>query len=419
MVVIPDLKVELELYFVPCDNADAVRKLLSWELTGAWVNEAREVPREVVIAARSRCGRYPSLRDLENPAAPGWAGVIFDTNMPEDELNYIPMWAGLTEPPDWMDNATRAQMIKPDEVSIFLQPPGLIPERDGKGGVKSFKPNPKAENLKNLRPGYYMAQLSGNTSAWVLNMVCCEVRKSTDVRLVYPSYNREVHVAPERLEWNPRLPLLVGADFARNPSVVVGQEEEGTLRILREWAGINVDVASYVRDTVVPQMNVLFPGWQKIQGWGDPSGSHRTGADDTTAFSHAREGGLQLVPCWTNDPDERQRAVTRRLERLHQGAPAIVFSPVCTVLIGGFNGGYRFEKKKIEGTHDEYKEEPNKNLFSHSHDALQYLCAGLDRGSRRNEMQMRAAARSAGPMPNGRVKVDPLSLSRASRMRGR
>ncbi len=417
-VRLPDLKVEIEVYFVPCDNADAVRKLLSWELTGAWINEAREVPREVVIAARSRCGRYPSLRDLADPSRPGWSGVLLDTNMPEDELHYLVQWAGLADPPEWMDNATRVQMHKPDEVKLFIQPPGLLVQRDSRGAVQGFKPNPRAENLKNLRPGYYTSQLSGNTSAWVLNMCCCDIRKAADVRLVYPAFNREMHVAPAKLEWNPLRPLLVGMDFARNPAVVVGQEDEGVLRILREWPGINIDVAAHVRDRVVPEMNMLFPGWQKIQGWGDPSGSGRTGGDDTTAFLHAREGGLPLVPAWTNDPEERQRAVTRRLERLQGGGPAIVIDPRCTTLIGGFSGGYRFERLKVEGTLDQYRDAPAKNLFSHIHDALQYLCTGLDRGSRRSEQQQRHEARGAS-LPNGRVKVDPLALARLSRRGGR
>lgn len=414
---LPDLKVEMEVWFVPCDDAASVKKLLSWNLTGVWVNEAREVMREVVIALRSRCGRYPSLKDLAEPERPGWAGVFMDTNAPEDELHYLCMWAGWTEPPEWMDAATRALMTKPSEVRLFIQPPGMLVERDSKGGVKGFRLNPRAENLKNLRPGYYQAQLAGNVAAWVLNMVCCEVRKATDQRLVFPAYRREVHVAAEKLDWNPKLPLLIGMDFARNPAVILAQQDESILRLLREWIGINIDVAAFVRETVVPEMNQLFPGWEKMQGWGDPAGTARTGGDAKTAFQHAREGGLVLVPAWTNDPDERQRAVTRRLERMVQGSPAILISPVCTTLIGGFNGGYVFERLKVEGTLDQYRDAPRKNLFSHIQDALQALVLGVDRGNRQTEQQQRAAARAAGAMPNGRVKIDPLALARQSRLR--
>jgi hypothetical protein len=242
-------------------------------------------------------------------------------------------------------------------------------------------------------------------------MCCCEVRKAADLRLVYPTFREKVHVASRHLEYDPAHPLLFGGDFARNPVVIVGQEIGGQLRILREFCGANIDVAAFTRDRVVPALNQLYPGWQerRPRGWGDPSGGNRTGGDDSTAFQHAKEGGLALYPCWTNDPDERVRAVTRRLERLVGEGPALVVDPRCTMLLGGFKGGYRYERKKVEGAIDEFKEEPRKDMFSHPHDGLQYLCAGLDRGSRATDEQLRRQAREAGPRPNGRVRVDPLS----------
>lgn len=405
-VRLADLKVEIELWFVPMDDIAAVKKVLSWNLTGVWINEAREVPREVVIALRSRCGRFPPLKDLEDPENPGWAGVIMDTNAPEDELHYLCMWAGWTEPPEWMDQATRSLMLKPKTVTIYQQPPGLIAERDAKGAITGFKANPKAENIKHLRRGYYQAQLDGNTTSWILNMCCGEVRKAVDQRLVYPEFRREVHVAP--VKWDATRPAtLIGMDFARNPAVAVGQDIDGQLRIIREFVGINIDVAAFVKETVIPQMNQLYPDF-KLRGWGDPSGNGRTGGDASTAFIHARESGLSLVPAWTNDPAERQRAVSRRLSRLTNGTPAIVIDPSCTTLVGGFAGGYRFERKKVEGTIDEYKDEPLKNLFSHIHDALQYLVSGLDRGSGKTPDEQRRQARESGPLPNGRVRITPM-----------
>lgn len=402
-------RVEIELWFVPMDDLAALKKVLSWNLTGCWINEAREIMREAVIQLRSRCGRFPALKDLADPTKPGWAGVLMDTNAPEDELHYLCMWAGWTTPPEWMDNTTRALMTKPAEVHIFQQPPGLLPQRDAKGDIAGFKVNPRAENIKHLRPGYYMAQLPGNTSSWILNMCCSEVRRAADQRLVYPDYRREVHVAASKLEYDPRFgDLLVGMDFARNPAAVFAQSADGQLRILREFVGINVDVAAFVAATIMPQVNQLWPN-VKIRGWGDPSGNSRTGGDDSTAFTHAREGGLALVPAWTNDPNERQRAVTRRLTRMVGGAAGVVIDPSCTTLIGGFNGGYRFQRIKVEGTLDEYKDEPMKNLFSHIHDAAQYLMTGLDRGSGRTTAQQKQAAREAGPLPNGRVRRQPES----------
>jgi hypothetical protein len=398
-------KIELEMLFMPMDRPDQIRAALGLELTGVWANEARELSRDVLINLRSRCGRYPSQRSLGGK--PFWAGLIGDTNAPEDELHYLAMWAGLTQPPDWMDPATVRMMTKPEGVTIFMQPPGLLPVRDRQGRVQEFGDNPKAENLQNLRPGYYRSQLAGNTSAWVLNMVCGEVGKSTPTRAVHPDFARDVHVAQRPLVWDPKRPLLVGMDFARNPAMAVAQEVDGVLLVLKEWIGTNISVQLFVRK-VMPELRQAFPD-AEIRGWGDPSGGNRTGADDSTAFTHAREEGLVLVRCWTNDPEERIAAVDRRLTTLSGGSPRLIFCPKgCPTLISGLAGAYAFHRVMVEGTVDQFHEEPRKNLYSHICDGLQYLAAGLDRGSKRTPLQQQMAARM-GPIPNGRQKYDPLS----------
>ena len=185
-IVLEQQKVDLEVLFVPLDRPDQVKKLLSMELTGGWVNEAREIPREIIIELRRRCGRFPSKR---SGATPGWAGVLWDTNAPEDEMHYLCMWAGWTPPPEWMDPMTRKMMALPENMKIFVQPPGLLPIRDERGHVVEFRDNPKAENMKNLRPGYYRSQLSGSTLDATLNMVCCEPRKAGSTRPVQPQFN--------------------------------------------------------------------------------------------------------------------------------------------------------------------------------------------------------------------------------------
>ncbi|MGQ5525469.1 hypothetical protein ACUHMQ_19695 [Chitinimonas sp. PSY-7] len=45
------------------------------------------------------------------------------------------------------------------------------------------------------------------------------------------------------------------------------------------------------------------------------------------------------------------------------------------VLIKGFNGGYQYRKMLVPGE-ERYTETPDKNRFSHPHDALQYVALG-------------------------------------------
>ena len=72
-------EIELEVIFLALDRPEDVKKLLSLELTGIWINEAREIPKSIVDACSMRVGRYPSMRD----GGPSWYGVICDTNPPD------------------------------------------------------------------------------------------------------------------------------------------------------------------------------------------------------------------------------------------------------------------------------------------------------------------------------------------------
>ena len=78
---------------------------------------------------------------------------------------------------------TRKMMALPENMTIFVQPPGLLPIRDERGHVVEFPDNPKAENMKNLRPGYYRSQLSGSTPDATLNILFAE---HLDVDVVPP-----------------------------------------------------------------------------------------------------------------------------------------------------------------------------------------------------------------------------------------
>ena len=66
-------------------SIEDVKKLLSLELTGVWVNEAREIPKSIIDAVTMRCGRFPSMRE----GGPSWSGVICDTNAPEEDASVV------------------------------------------------------------------------------------------------------------------------------------------------------------------------------------------------------------------------------------------------------------------------------------------------------------------------------------------
>jgi hypothetical protein len=62
--------------FRALDRPEDKKKLLSLEVTGAYINEAREMPKEVFDVLQQRVGRYPSKMQ----GGPSWFGIWMDTN---------------------------------------------------------------------------------------------------------------------------------------------------------------------------------------------------------------------------------------------------------------------------------------------------------------------------------------------------
>jgi hypothetical protein len=68
----------------------------------------------------------------------------------------------------------------------------------------------------------------------------------------------------------------------------------------------------------------------------------------------------------------RREAVAKYLTRLVDGAPALLVDPSCDMIRRGFNGRYQFRRLQVVGKEFQYKDVPDKNEYSHLHDALQY-----------------------------------------------
>ena len=65
---------DLEVMFRALDRPDDVKKVLSLELTGAWVNEAREVPKSIIDALGDRTARLVGST-MRRRSAP-WSTVL-------------------------------------------------------------------------------------------------------------------------------------------------------------------------------------------------------------------------------------------------------------------------------------------------------------------------------------------------------
>ena len=124
---------DLEVIFLALDRPEDVKKLLSLELTGIWVNEAREIPKSIIDACTMRVGRYPSMRD----GGATWSGMICDTNAPEED-HWWPIMSGEVPVPDHITLEESRMLIKPENWQFFTQPSGMIEEKDEDGAVTGY-----------------------------------------------------------------------------------------------------------------------------------------------------------------------------------------------------------------------------------------------------------------------------------------
>lgn len=138
--------IDMEVIFLALDDPKDTRKLLSLELTGAWVNECRELPKAVIDGLTHRVGRYPTKAD----GGPSWRGVILDTN-PMDDDHYYYRLAEKEKPGgkfNWEFFRQPGGVLEVDIEDL----PAEMPEAQGytHQAGRWWQTNPKAENLKNL-----------------------------------------------------------------------------------------------------------------------------------------------------------------------------------------------------------------------------------------------------------------------------
>ena len=333
--------VQLEVLFRALDRPDQVSNLLSLEVTGAWFNEVREIPRTIIEAMDSRIGRYPSKRD----GGASWFGIIMDTN-PPDEDSYL---------------YTMFEKVRPDNWEIFKQPSGL---------------SAQAENLKHLPKKYYINLAKGKDEMYIRIYIHGQYGYLLKGKPVFQSFKDNVHVALRPLEPMKGIDVLVGMDFGLQPACVIGQITPlGQLRILDELVSDGMGIRQFCLNQLLPLLRTKYFG-ANVMGFGDPSGTSRMPTDEETCFDvlHSAEIGLSsIIEAPTNAITPRVGAVENFLNKMTMGEPGFILSPNCHFVRKAMNGAYHYDKDP-KGQGEEHKAVPVKNFASHVSDALEYLC---------------------------------------------
>lgn len=365
-------EIDLEVIFLALDRPEDVKKLLSLELTGIWINEAREIPKSIIDACTMRVGRFPSMKD----GGPSWTGVIADTNAPEED-HWWPIMSGEVPIPDHIPREQAKMLVKPDNWEFFTQPAGMLEVKTEDGEIEDYEPNPYAENRNHMMKSYYPNLIRGKTKSWIDVYVMNKLGAIQDGKPIYPMFATEAHVAKEEVPIAANLPVYVGLDFGLTPAATIGQKVRGRWLIQQEIVAIDMGIVRFA-EVLRQELATRFSAASEVIIYGDPAGDFRAQTDESTPFHILRGAGLRAFPAPSNSVDLRLEAVSSQLTKMVEGKPAFLIDRRCAQLIKGFEGGYQYKRMEVSG--ERYSDKPDKNMFSHIHDALQYMMLGAGEG---------------------------------------
>lgn len=364
-----------EIIFLALDSPGDVKKLLSMNLTAAWVNEAREVPQSVIDGLTGRVGRYPSEAD----GGSSWSGVLLDTNPPDtDHWWYVlaerdtttAAKAELVASIDRTEEELRAKgLLAADQrlFEFFAQPSGLAAD---------------AENAANLKPGYYTRLQAGKSEDWIKVYVRGEYGFVMDGRPIYPEYSDSIHCARVPLQPMP-IKVVVGLDFGLTPAATFNQRmPNGQLITFHELVSEHMGISRFA-EVLAPDI-AKFPRVSEWEIVGDPSGDTPMQTDEQTVFQVLRAKGINARPARTNDFTLRRDAVGNALSRLIDGKPGVLISPTCMRLRKALAGGYCL--KRVMTSSEKYRDKPDKDMHSHVAESQQY--AFLEMGENPKAMRI-------------------------------
>lgn len=410
-----DSDIEIDVNLIALDKPADVKKLLSLELTGAFFNEVREIPRAVVGRMTERVGRY-GINDRPTT----WSGIWSDTNPPDSD-HWLYHWD---------------QVDRPEGYAFFHQPPGVLevielpgggvqitdenfPEYHGrkltsaqvlisyKGKVqwvecpieiirsadRQWIVNPWMENMIALSKvsatnplgagSYYGRALAGKRVEEIQSYLQGVYTFVAEGRRVVPQYNPQVH-SFEHLPILPDEPIHGGMDIGGGtlqPSCILFQRHpKGPLLMHREVVCYDMGVDRFgalIREALQKHFPSHVERGLIGTFWGDPAGETRDEIFETKSFDHLRrkyELTCRAAP--SQDPKMRAAAIAAPCERMIDGKPGFMLNRSgCPILHKGLSGAWHYKRLQVTGD-ERFADKPNKNDESHPCDGCGYGCLG-------------------------------------------
>jgi hypothetical protein len=363
LVTIKVADIVSEWYLVPLEEEEDQKRLLSMQLTGAFLSEAIEMSPDLVDAIAGRCGRYPSALD----GGATWFGLIGDTNAPTEGSEWWKLFEQ-DKPPDWV---------------VFHQPSGLSPNAENLEWLlqtsDSLKYPPHSPERRAQGRTYYERLARGKNKDWIKRYVHAEYGEDPSGSAVYRgSFRRSFHVVPSLDPVSGQI-ILVGQDFGRNPcSLICQPDHSGRLLVLEEIVAADIGLELHVTRQLKPKLWAERYFGHLMAAVGDPSGINKSDILEENNFDVMQRLGIPAFPAPTNNLEPRIIAVETLLLQQREGGGAILIDEGrCPFLVRALAGSYRFSKTKA-GTD---KPTPDKtHPYSDLVDDLQYVCLTINSG---------------------------------------
>lgn len=199
---------------------------------------------------------------------------------------------------------------------------------------------------------------------------------------VHGDFNKSFHTVKGKLDIEPGIPLILGADMGMTPAIVVCQLVGRQFRALKEFIE---------DDGSIKKLLPKFLAWLNLESpdhfnmidnlvfmWADPAMSKRAEGDDavtaartirTLGIKNLRPGPVSLKA--RKDPLDNFLIYTDRV-----GPGFLISQEGCPVSTEGLTGGFQYPEKLLEI--EVNNPTPVKNKFSHPCESIQYAAAGAE-----------------------------------------
>ena len=362
-----------EFIFLAVKDPSDYENVKSFEITGAFINEAGALDRDIIQVVNSRIGRFPPPVDAVDPDNPiTQTALLIDSNPPDED--------------SWMCDTFKTV---PENWEVWRQPPAILPDAKSDNG---WKLNPKGENFKYLGVGpekYYLSKVSSMTREQIRVLFEGKFGVTSHGKAVYRrQWSDGIHVSNSKLKAIKGMPLYFGWDwgFGGEAFTIAQKTKTGQLRVLHSLIADNIGLHEFAKNMVRPFLEKHYPqkDWpaKMIISVGDPSGvsSHGLSKDTLNYFDVLNSSRDGIFTDWFSTGPAKSNHIELRLNAVRYflsqptptGGVAFQLNKECGELRRGFNAGYAYKRVQVSGE-ARYRDKPDKNSFSHSQDSLQYI----------------------------------------------